>query len=298
MLNKKIIGSKMKNGAILLAICLMAGVVFTGCGDKEETTETTSSSSTVQSSSESKSSSSSKSESKPKEKESVVGTWKLAAMESEGVTMGGNLSQILESEENPSLVINEDGTGTMTMNSDTFSFTWNENGDEGIALNAEGAINDETGNQTSLKLEDGAVFMKFVQDEKEAYMIFTEDGTYDKAKVITMEGAEAITSQDDLLGRWTMSGMNMMGVSAYGDAEALSNMNGGLETFVDFKEDGTVEMNGQQGTWQVSGDGATMTSEDITGVHTYPIKKTADGIVMDSSESFGGMEFIILFIKQ
>lgn len=303
-----------KKGALMLAMCLAMGLTFTACGDDSEDTTTTTSSSKSSSESSSKSSSKSSSESssseeessssaekagKKKESESVVGTWKLAAIESQGVTMAGDFSEIMDLGEDVNLVVNEDGTGNMTIENETVTFSWSDSGDAGIELNADGAISEETGNATTLSLKDGAVFMKFVtEDSQEAYLIYTKDGNYDKAKLITMDGATDITSADELIGKWNLIGMNMMGISAYGDAENLKEISGGEDMYMEFREDGTVDMSGTTGSWTVGEGGATLTSSDISGEHTVAIKKTEDGIIMDYSESMGGMQFIVLLEKE
>ena len=89
-----------------------------------------------------------------------------------------------------------------------------------------------------------------------------------------------------------------MGIAMYGDAEALKNAtSSGEEVSINFKEDGTAEMNGNAGTWEVTSDGATMTSTDVTGTHTYPVKKLGDDIVLDGSELLNGNEYLMVLSK-
>ena len=40
-----------------------------------------------------------------------------------------------------------------------------------------------------------------------------------------------------------------------------------------------------------------MTSTDVTGTHTYPIKKLGDDIVLDCTEIMGGAEFLMVLSK-
>lgn len=140
-------------------------------------------------------------------------------------------------------------------------------------------------------------FSRKEEDDQVATAIFTHDGTYPEAKVISMDGAEPITSEDDLLGKWKMTAMNFMGVSIYGSSEALENMSGSTEMTITFKEGGVASMETSDGTWEIGNNGATLTSNDVTGTHTYPIKKLGDDIVIDMSESLGGTEFITLMSK-
>lgn len=228
----------------------------------------------------------------------VTGTWKLAAVESEGVIMGGNLSELLDLGDEGNIEVREDGTGTLKIEDKQVDFKWSEDGDAAIVLNNDGQIDQNAELNTTLTNKDGALFMAYVQEGKPASMIFTRDGKYDKAKQITMDGTKDITSEEELLGTWTMTGMNMMGISAYGDPDSLAEMNNGMESFITFEEGGVAKMNGQDGKWQIGDAGATLTSKGLTGDMTYPIKKQGEEIYIDMTGSFGDMVFITVMEKK
>ena len=63
------------------------------------------------------------------------------------------------------------------------------------------------------------------------------------------------------------------------------------------KEDGTTDMSGNAGTWEVTSDGATVTSNEATGTFTYPVKKLGDDIVVDCSALLNGTEYLVVLSK-
>ena len=231
--------------------------------------------------------------------DNFVGKWSLAAAESEGVTMAGNFGEMIGMSDDGMLSINEDGSGKITLgkeDDDTVAFTWELKDDDTITVTAEDDT-DYTEKNFDIKYKDKALFMEMEEDDQVATAIFTHNGTYPEAKIISMDGAEPITSEDELLGKWKMTAMNFMGISIYGSSEALENMSGGTEMAITFKEGGVASMETSDGTWEIGKDGVTLTSNDVTGTHTYPVKKLGDDIVIDMSESLGGTEFITLMSK-
>jgi hypothetical protein len=81
------------------------------------------------------------------------------------------------------------------------------------------------------------------------------------------------------------------------------NERNGLQEIIDnalaemAEEGGVAQMSAGNGTWAVTADGATLTSEDITGKHTVPILAIGDEIALDYSGAFGGVDFIIAMAK-
>ena len=236
--------------------------------------------------------------------EDYIGKWTVAGAESQGLMLGGNFGAAIGLEELPSIEFEDYENGNFDFGTndngeeEIVAFTWDLDGNGGATLKFEKEVEVLKSDTATVSYseEDAAIFMDYKENDQEAVLIFTLDGIYSKAKVITMDGAEPITSEDELIGDWTMIGMNMGGISMSGSAEAFQA--DGNETFVNFKEGGVAEMNGNEGTWKVDENGATMTSSDVTGEHDFPVMKIGNNIVMDCSESLGGADFIILFEKK
>lgn len=228
-----------------------------------------------------------------------VGTWKLAAAGSEGITMAGNFSDLMGVEDKATLILYENGTGEMSFDEDPTKFTWVETGENKITLiPTEGSKEGSNTNKTIDAIyKDEALFMDMEEDGKTATMIFTHDGKYAEARIISLDNATPITSEDDLIGVWKMTGMNLMGISIYGSAEALSAMSGGQDMSITFEKSGKAVMSDNEGTWKVTDKGATFTSNDITGTHTSPVMKLGNDIVIDMSEAMGGNTFLTVLSK-
>ena len=232
--------------------------------------------------------------------EKFAGTWKLAAAESQGVYMAGNFTELLElSDEgggSVDLTINADKTGIINLGDESANFTWELKSDDVITITPE-TETEKVGTTADISYKEDALWLTIEQEDQEASLIYTKDGVFAGAKDFSMADATPITSKDELIGKWTMSGLKMMGISMYGDAEALKNSTGGEEIYIDFKEDGTTEMSGKGGTWEVTQDGASMTSEEINGTFTYPVKKLGDDIVVDCSAMLNGTEYLVVLSK-
>lgn len=221
----------------------------------------------------------------------------MAAAESQGVTMAGNFAAMYDMTEVGTITLNEDGTGQMNLGGDSVALKWAETGADAITLTAE-ATTDYTGESIPVTYKDGALFMSFEQDGQSATAIFTQDGTYDGAKVIDLASAKPITAEADLLGSWKLVGMQMMGITVYGSADALASMSGGTDPTITFEQGGVFKTGETEGTWAVDANGATVTTDDITGTNTYPVLMLEDGgIVFDMTELMQGQEFAMLYEK-
>ncbi len=228
---------------------------------------------------------------------SFAGDWKLAAVETQGITMAGDLEAVLGDGNNLGLVIKEDGTGTMTFGGETANFKWEQKDASTITITPEATSSSASSGSTTQKtadvtMKDGALFMALEEDSFTGDAIFTKDGTYDDAKLIKTADAKAITSADSLVGTWTLCGMNMMGISMYGDAKALSAMAGDTDTTLVFDKDGKVTMMGSDAQYTVGADGAAITE----GSTSIPVKALGDDIMIDMSDMLG-MEMVMVFSK-
>lgn len=229
---------------------------------------------------------------------SFEGTWKLAAVESQGITMTGDFSSIVGSKDGMAMTIKPNGTGELNMNGETAAFTWTQKGVDAITLDVKAA--DASASSASaasamtvdVVMEGGALFMDMNQETFSGNAIFTTDGTYAGAKEITSSSMTPITSEDALVGSWTLSGINMMGITMYGDAKDLAAMAGGQDVSLSFEKGGKCHLMGSDATYTVSSDGATITEENIS----IPVKALGDEIAIDMTDLIG-MEMIMVFSK-
>lgn len=209
----------------------------------------------------------------------------MAALESQDITMAGDLSPVL-GENKVTLTLNADGTGSMLMGEDTTELTWQTTGD----TTAEATINERV---VPLTYKDDAVFLTMEDDSFSGVMILTKDGTYANLPTITAEGAKAITSEDAIIGNWSMCGLNLMGVSMYGDSAALAEVSGDSDTTLIIDKGGSATLMGEAATWAIDANGASITVEGTT----IPLQMLDDGnIIMDMSELLG-TSMIIVFSK-
>ena len=301
--------------AMLCACC----VALAACGGSSGSASASASGSGDASASASASAESESAESAADPAQNFIGTWKLAGMKAQGLTIVGDLSGIAGSDISMDLTINEDGTGSMVFGDEPANFTWVQKADDTITAtfekqdteasssseSAEAAESDEAAESEAeeniesqlnepvdLTLADGVLSMVMDMDGEQAELLFTADGKLPGAKEISTQGATPITSEADLIGSWQMTGMNMMGMSAYGEGEALAAMSGGEDISLTFEEGGKGTMSGEEITYKVDENGAVLESGGIE----LPIQKVDDGIVLDMG-SVMGIELIALYTK-
>ena len=254
---------------------------------------------------------------------SYAGDWKFAGMEanmgSGAVTMVGDLDAIASAFGGGSssmtfgLTLKEDGTGSFVSGDQSYAVTWSDNG-KGITLtDASGSASASSasasassaaasgssagfgglGTTLDLTYDDGVLSFSLNQDGQTGTIFFTKDGKLPGATEISAANAKPITSEADLVGAWKLSGMNMMGLSIYGDADALSAMAGGsADMSVTFEAGGKGKMSGSDFTYTVGSDGTTMES----GGAKLPIQSLDGQLMIDMSELVG-MPAIMVFNK-
>ena len=224
--------------------------------------------------------------------EKFIGSWKLAAAKSQGVVMSGDFSKLLEMDDEGMLTIDEGGTGKMKMGDEAADITWKMNGDNAITIDSEKAEK-----PIDIAYEDDTLLMTIEEDDQEATAIFTHDGAYAEARTISMDGAEDITSEDELIGSWDMTGMAIMGISIYGETEDLTKMSGGEDMSVTFEKGGVAKMMDSECSWTVGSDGAEFSFGGVSDEYSCPIKKLGEDIIIDMSKIMGEGEIIILLSK-
>ena len=226
-----------------------------------------------------------------------VGTWKVAAAESQGVKMVGDFATIATmfggGDEaaadgyNMTIELKDDGTGTISMGSDSHGITWSESGGT-ISMTADG----ESSTVMTGTLEDGALKLS-LDDESGMTIIMTQDGTYAGGKTYDISKAKPITSEKALVGTWKLVGISMMGVSMSGDAESMAALFDYDVPSATFSAGGTANMFGDESTYSVSAEGATIVDSDIS----MDLLMLDDNLVIDMSGAVGGMEAYMVLGK-
>lgn len=246
----------------------------------------------------------------------AVGSWQLAAIESQGITIAGDFSMFLGSNDKITMNVEKDGKASMSMGGETANLTWEASGDaikfkkdeSSSASSASTSASDSTSNpffdssesgssEFTANIKDGALIIDISQADQSMSMIFTADGTYEGAKIIDPSKADKITAEADLVGEWKLSGMNMMGISMYGSPSDLSAMMGSTDTSaadlsVKLEAGGKGTIMGEACTYTVDSNGVTVS---LSG-QSLPIKKLGDDIVIDFTALYG-MEFAFAFSK-
>ncbi|MBR2705941.1 MAG: hypothetical protein IKE74_01715 [Mogibacterium sp.] len=275
---------------VLLAICVIMSMgMLAACGGGGGTGDASDSAGTAET----------QKDADPAEK--FTGDWKLAAAESQGVYMAGNFTELLElSDEgngNVTLTVNADKTGVINLGDESAGFTWELKSDDVMTITPQ-TDTDKVGETADISYKKDALWLTIEQDEQEASLIYTKDGIFPNAKDFRLSDATPITSDKDLIGKWSLSGLKLMGIAMYGEGEALKNATNGTDMYIDFKEDGKAEIsNGSGGSWEVNSEGAAITYSDSMGTHTLPVLKLGDDIVVDSSELLNGNEYLMVLSK-
>ena len=281
---------KKKLLTVLLAICVIMSMgMLAACGGGGGTGDAGDSTGTAET----------QKDADPAEK--FTGDWKLAAAESQGVYMAGNFTELLElSDEgngNVTLTVNADKTGVINLGDESAGFTWELKSDDVMTITPQ-TDTDKVGETADISYKKDALWLTIEQDEQVASLIYTKDGIFPDAKDFRLSDATPITSDKDLIGKWSLSGLKLMGIAMYGEGEALKNATNGTDMYIDFKEDGKAEIsNGSGGSWEVNSEGAAITYSDSMGTHTLPVLKLGDDIVVDSSELLNGNEYLMVLSK-
>lgn len=294
--------------AAMLCVCCLA---LAACGGGSGSAATASGSASASASASASSSSATAAD-------KAVGSWQLAAIESQGITIAGDFSMFLGSNDKITLNVEKDGKATMSMGGETANLTWEASGndikfkkDESASASSASASASSSSTSSSpffddsssssseftASIKDNALVIDISQDGTSMSMIFTADGTYEGAKVIDVNKADKVTSESDLVGDWKLSGMNMMGISMYGDPSDLSAMMGSTaasstDLTAKFEAGGKATLMGEACTYTVDSNGATIT---LSG-QTLPVKKLGDDVVIDFSGLYG-MDFAFAFSK-
>ena len=107
-----------------------------------------------------------------------VGTWKLAAVEVRGTTMGGNFGELAGKGSGGDMIINADGSGTLELRGASEPFTWAAEDASSFYLTVQSETGPTAQQAILVTYKDGALFMPFEQDGQQMTAVFTKDGNY------------------------------------------------------------------------------------------------------------------------
>ena len=107
-----------------------------------------------------------------------VGTWKLAAVEVRGTTMGGNFGELAGKGSGGDMIINADGSGTLELRGASEPFTWAAEDASSFYLTVQSETGPTVQQAILVTYKDGALFMPFEQDGQQMTAVFTKDGNY------------------------------------------------------------------------------------------------------------------------
>lgn len=236
--------------------------------------------------------------------ERYVGEWKLAYIESGGLTFAGDMSGFAQlSGEDVSVTVRlaDEGTGTMALGADSSELTWEVVDDDNIKITLshdlngeddESAVLDATYADGELRLDmsgDGTDAAEgeegVAQDVSEGIMVLTLDGKSDKAQTCNFDEATKIVSKDTLVGDWSLRGIGMLGLYVYGDAEGVGKILGDESAAISFGSDDTCKFFDGEGTYEVGEDGAVVSVEEMG--EDIPVLAYGDDIVVDMTAFFG-----------
>lgn len=190
------------------------------------------------------------------------------------------------------LAINADGTGTMLYAGEGGDITWTQKDANTITIGT------TSGEGIDAVYEDGALKIAMNDDTFSGVLIFTRDGSYPGAKEISLAGAKDITSEDALIGEWSLSGMNMGGMTVYGAKEDLAALAGDDSMAMSLVKGGTGKAFGDDITWEITANGAVITVEG----DQVPVKAFGNDLLLDAHEAAGDLDlgatdFLLVFSK-
>ncbi|HAM16776.1 MAG TPA: hypothetical protein DCP91_13180 [Eggerthellaceae bacterium] len=156
------------------------------------------------------------------------------------------------------------------------------------------ALQSAEGVKVAYRADVEALAMEITEQSMTLTALFTADGKLSGMPEISAEAAQPITSESDLLGSWKLSGMNMMGITMYGDISSLAAIAGesGTDTSLVLEEGGKGTMSGSAVTWTVGPEGATISEG---GMNTSA--KMLNGELLIDLSAATGVDMQLVYAK-
>lgn len=270
--------------AVVICACAL---LLVACGNTQK--ETNAKSASVQSQSKDADADSADDE--------FIGTWVLAVAKTEGLTITGDFSLFFQGSESITIDVKDDMTATMSFGKADVDFTWEAVDDTTITVVSSGEESDSTKDAegvlgaydtVNLTRKDDTLVMSLADESGEAStdLIFTSDGKLKGYEALTGDDASDISSSDELVGDWMLTGLSISTMTLYGSAEDLSELVGAsTNTSMTIREDGTGTVMGSDFTWKTDGTSTTIQYDEGLSVTA----KSLDGdIILDMTSMLGG----------
>ncbi len=294
----------MKSVKSIAAMCALS-LTLVACGGNAPATTDTASNTEAQATQDAESTTTEtkaeETKAETKQDASAVGTWKSAAFKSNGITMTGDIAQFAnffggddaEQAYNMTLDLKAGDTGTISLADESHELAWSQSGNViTITRTDSDTESDDEADSFEAKgtIEDGALFLQLDKDE-DMTLIMTPDGTYSNAKSYDKTKAKPITSEDALIGTWKLTDVCMAGITMSGDGNALAEQFSYDDSTITFTAGGKVNMFGDDNTYTVSADGATVTDGTISAADLLMLD---DNLIVDMSSLMGVDIFMVL----
>lgn len=214
---------------------------------------------------------------------SFEGTWKLAAVELDGVTVTGDFSNQFGVPEGNSITIDAGGTGAIVTGDEKVDLTWTSSGETTISISDEYDPAD-----TTATLEDDTLILTSAT-KTDSTMVYTKDGVYPQKPEFDFEGI-AIDSADGLMGAWDFCALRNTDYGdflAWGDAEPLAKWGGLPGSQLVFDDGGKGTLLGHDMEWSLSESGVVIVVKDSN--QPAKVTKDADGRIICSSDVDGAI---------
>lgn len=214
---------------------------------------------------------------------SLVGTWKAAVVQAGPVFITGDVEAYLggfglagDQAMTMLLVLNEDGSCELTYKGVLGQGTYTKT-DTGIHV----TVTNEAGKTADkdLLLHDGVLTI----EAGEVKVSFSKDGTYPGAIDYDLTTAKPVSSADQLVGDWELTGVRLQGVNMSGDPAELAKQIQRDNATAAFKADGSCTLFGIALTYTVGADGVTIGDGSVS----YKIATLGDNLVIDLSDALG-----------
>ncbi len=274
---------------VLTSALLTAGLMLGACGAPANSSGAQSSSAA-----ETTSTQSTTAPAKVDVSKAIVGDWKAAQYEVNGVIMTGDLSAVMG--DTFTLSFTSDGKGTFGFAGESVAYSWKAKDDTTVTLTFEQTEdNDVTIDSLDVTYypELNAVSLVMEDESTSGTVTFTADGTLGDQLAVDLSKAKTVTSVDQVAGTWKLTAAGTSGIFMSGDSSALAEaMGGSFDTTFVIEADGkfTGGIAEYTGKINVSDKGATI---EESGVTLATLKLYNESLIMDMSEAAAVQAFTV-----
>lgn len=282
-----------RSSALLASVLLTFTLALGGCGGAANQTNNSG-----DNTSQEASNTSAKQENvDPQEK--FLGTWMLAKIESNGITMMGSFENMFDSEEGMVLSIFPDGEGSLSFDDDENSFSWTLKDDNTISITP--IKNEQESDDSPLSAMDisydkdiNALSLEMNNEGTQMQATFSLDGTLESVDVYDLSSATEVTAIDQITGAWKICGAGMNGAIVLGNGDSLKELMGdSFDPTLNIASDGTTTMSGEDSAKIEIGEDGAILNDTYTNAS---VKLLDNKLILDLSELMQ-TEFFMMYEK-